>query len=106
MWVAHGELAKSNVQLADYSSALAWARRSVEKHGDNLPMHHVLIASLAQLDHLDDASAAPNRLLELDPGLTIKRLLEIFPCRDTAIWMACLTACEKRAFPSNEAAGS
>jgi hypothetical protein len=79
MWVAHGELAKSNVQLADYSSALAWARRSVEKHADNLPIHHVLIASLAQLDHLDDASAAPNRLLELDPGLTIKRLLEIFP---------------------------
>lgn len=79
MWVAHGELAKSNVQLADYSSALAWARRSVEKHADNLPIHHVLIASLAQLDHLDDASTALNRLLELDPGLTIKRLLEIFP---------------------------
>ena len=79
MWVAHGELSKAHIQLTDYEAALGWARRSVEKHADNLPAHHVLIASLAQLDHIDEANAALNRLLELDPGLTIERLLEIFP---------------------------
>jgi tetratricopeptide (TPR) repeat protein len=78
MWVAHGELSKAHIQLADYEAALGWARRSVEKHDNNFPVHHVLIASLAQLDHVDDADAALNRLLELDPGLTIKRLLEDF----------------------------
>jgi hypothetical protein len=51
----------------------------VEKHPDNLPAHHVLIASLAQLDRIDEAKTALNRLEELDPGLTIERLLEIFP---------------------------
>jgi tetratricopeptide (TPR) repeat protein len=79
MWAAHGELSKAHIQLADYEAALAWARRSVEKHADNLPVHHVLIASLAQLDHIDEANTALNRLLEFDPGLTIERLLEIFP---------------------------
>ena len=79
MWVAHGELAKAHFQLTDYEAALGWARRSVEKHADNLPVHHVLIASLAQLDHIDEANTALNRLLEFDPGLTIERLLEIFP---------------------------
>ena len=78
MWVAHGELSKAHIQLTDYETALGWARRSVEKHADNLRAHHVLIASLAQLDHIDEANAALNRLLELDPGLTIERLLEIF----------------------------
>jgi tetratricopeptide (TPR) repeat protein len=78
MWVAHGELSKAHIQLADYEAALGWARRSVEKHPDNLPAHHVLIASLAQLDRIDEANAALNRLLELDPGLTIERLLENF----------------------------
>ncbi len=79
MWVAHGELAKAHFQLTDYEAARGWARRSVEKHADNLPVHHVLIASLAQLDHIDEANAALNRLLEFDSGLTIERLLEIFP---------------------------
>ena len=79
MWVSHSELSKAHIQLADYEAALGWARRSVEKHADNLPAHHVLIASLAQLDRIDEANAALNQLLELDPGLTIKRLLDIFP---------------------------
>jgi adenylate cyclase len=78
MWVAHGELSKAHIQLTDYEAALGWARRSVEKHADNLAAHHVLIASLAQLDHIDEAKSALNQLLELDPGLTIERLLEIF----------------------------
>jgi len=39
----------------------------VEKHDDNFPVHHVLIASLAQLDHVDDADAALKRLLETFP---------------------------------------
>ncbi|MCH7936350.1 MAG: hypothetical protein IH994_04555 [Proteobacteria bacterium] len=78
MWVAHGELSKAHIQLADYEAALGWARRSVEKHPDNWPAHHVLIASLAQLDHMDEAKTALNRLEKLDPGLTIKRLLENF----------------------------
>ena len=51
----------------------------MEKHPDNLPARHVLIASLAQLDRIDEANAALNRLLELDPGLTIERLLDKFP---------------------------
>ena len=79
MWNAQGELAKAHIQLADYEAALGWARGSMVKYADNLPAHHVLIASLAQLDHIDEADAALNRLLELDPGLSIKRLLENFP---------------------------
>ncbi len=79
LWVAHGELSKAHFQLVDYETALGFARRSVEKHADNLPAHHVLIASLAQLDRIDEAKTALNRLEELDPGLTIERLLEIFP---------------------------
>lgn len=76
MWVAYGVLATARLQLGDYEKALDWARRSLRRHGDHLPAHHVLVASLARLDRQEEAEAALRDLLALDPGLTVAGLRE------------------------------
>ncbi len=79
MWVPHGLIADAKLQLGDYDTAVSFARKSIRLHRDNLPVHHVLIASYAQLDQMKEASDAVRELLKLDPETTISRLQEIFP---------------------------
>ena len=76
---AHHQARFNRVREEDATYCRSDEEGEYQKHADNLAAHHVLIASLAQLEHIDEANAALNRLLELDPGLTIERLLEIFP---------------------------
>ncbi len=79
MWVAHGQLATAYMQLGDYQKAALWANRAVEKHADNLPAHHVLAASLANLGKTDEARDCIDRLLRIDGEMTLSRLRKIFP---------------------------
>ena len=68
MWVG---LAK--VQLNADAEAVAWLRRSLEANR-NFPLAHFhLAAALAQLGLLDEARAAAQAGLALDPGFTIRR---------------------------------
>ena len=79
MWVAESVMANACMQLGNYEKALAWARKSARRHPDNLPAHHVLAASAAQLGRRQEAEAAVRAVLEMDPALTISRLKEIYP---------------------------
>ncbi|MDX1527284.1 MAG: adenylate/guanylate cyclase domain-containing protein [Gammaproteobacteria bacterium] len=79
MWVPHGLIAIAKMQLQDYQAAVTFARKSIRLHRYNLPVHHVLVASLAQLDQLDEAGAALMQLLELEPDLTLSRVQQIYP---------------------------
>ena len=57
----------------DDVEAVAWLRRSIE-HNRNFPLAHFhLAAALALVGSLDDARAAANAGLMLDPGFTIRR---------------------------------
>ena len=79
MWVAHGHLANAHMQLENYEKAISWAKKSVAKHRHNLPAHQVLAASCSHLGLEDEAEEAINRVLELDPELTVTRLTQIYP---------------------------
>ena len=57
----------------DDAEAVAWLRRSIERNR-NFPLAHFhLAAALALLGSLDEARAATNAGLALDPGFTISR---------------------------------
>ncbi len=79
MWVPHGLIANATMQLGDYEAAASYARKSIRMHRYNLPAHHVLVASCAQIDQPGEARDALNQLLELEPDLTISRLKKIYP---------------------------
>jgi TolB-like protein/class 3 adenylate cyclase/Tfp pilus assembly protein PilF len=68
MWVG---LAK--VQLVSYAEAVAWYRRGIDANR-NFPLAHFhLAAALAQLGLLDEARAAAQAGLTLDPSFTVRR---------------------------------
>jgi len=80
MWVAHGVIAVAHMQLKNYQEASSWGRKAIRLHRDNIPPpHHVLVSSLAQMGRQEEAEAALEELLDLNPGLTIGRLKERFP---------------------------
>jgi len=70
-WLLRVGMAK--VQLNEGIEALAWFRRSIEANR-NFPLAHFHVASaLAQLGSLDEARAAAQAGLALDPGFTLRR---------------------------------
>jgi TolB-like protein/regulator of sirC expression with transglutaminase-like and TPR domain len=82
MWVAHGVLAVAHMQLKNYEQASSWGRKAIRLHRDNLPSHHVLVASLAHLGRQEEAEEALSELLDLEPGLTIESLKKRYPIAD------------------------
>jgi TolB-like protein/class 3 adenylate cyclase/Flp pilus assembly protein TadD len=61
------------LQLGADEEAVVWLRRSIETNRNYPPTHFVLAAALAQLGRLDDARAAAQAGLALDPKFTIRR---------------------------------
>ncbi len=82
MWVAYGVLAVAHMQLKNYEQASSWGRKAIRLHRDNLPSHHVLVASLAHLGRQEEAEEALSELLDLEPGLTIEGLKKRYPIAD------------------------
>ena len=78
-WVADGALATAHMQEERYEQAVTWARNACRANAYNAPAYHVLAASSAQIDRMDDAKSALDRALELNPDLTVSRLREIYP---------------------------
>jgi tetratricopeptide (TPR) repeat protein len=64
-------IAKS--QVGAYAEAVAWLRRSIDANRNVPYTHFNLAAALALLGRLDEARAAAQAGLVLDPGFTIRR---------------------------------
>jgi tetratricopeptide (TPR) repeat protein len=59
--------------LGKDEEAVAWLRRSIEANRNFRNTHVILAAALAQLGRLDEARAAVQAALALDPSLTVRR---------------------------------
>jgi TolB-like protein/Flp pilus assembly protein TadD len=74
-WMQFAGLAK--VQLSADAEALVWMRRGLEANRNSSISHFDLAATLARLGELDDAHAAAQAGLALDPGFTIRRFRDV-----------------------------
>jgi TolB-like protein len=63
----------ARLHLGDDEIALAWLRRGIEANRNYPLMHFALAAALARLGALDEARAATQAGLALDPDFTIRR---------------------------------
>ena len=70
-WMMFVGLAK--FQLSAHAEAVAWLRRSIEANPNHPRVHFYLAAALALLGRLDEARAAVQAGLALDPTFTISR---------------------------------
>ena len=63
----------AKLQLGADAEAVAWLRRSIEANRNHPLAHFQLAAALALLGSLDEARAAAQAGLALDPSFTIRR---------------------------------
>jgi len=70
-WMTFVGLAKAQVRAED--EAIAWLRRGIEANRNQPMLHFNLAAALARLGALDEARAAVQAGLALNPGFTINR---------------------------------
>ena len=63
----------AKLQLGADAEAVAWLRRGIEANRNYPFTHFLLAAALAQLGALDEARAAAQAGLALDPTFTIRR---------------------------------
>ncbi len=77
LWMLFAGLAKS--QLGADAEAVAWFRRCIEANRNYPLAHFHLAAALARLGSLEEAGAAAQAGLALDPGFTLRRLRAMPP---------------------------
>ena len=70
-WMLYVGLAKS--QLGAYAEAIVWFRQSIEANPNSPIVHFYLAAALVLLGAVDEARAAAQAGLVLDPGFTVRR---------------------------------
>jgi TolB-like protein/class 3 adenylate cyclase/Tfp pilus assembly protein PilF len=70
-WMTFAGVAK--LQLGRDEEAVSWFRRGIETNQNFPPAHFYLAAALAHLGQLDEAQAALNAGLALDPAFTLSR---------------------------------
>jgi tetratricopeptide (TPR) repeat protein len=68
----------ADIHLRRYEEAVDWLRRSVEANRNNPPSHIFLAAALALLGQLEEARAAIQQALALNPQATIARFRASF----------------------------
>jgi tetratricopeptide (TPR) repeat protein len=63
----------AKTQLGTNEEVLTWVRRGLEANRNLAISHFILAGALARLDQLDEAKAAAQAGLALDPSFTIRR---------------------------------
>jgi len=74
-WLVYVGLAR--IQLGDDAEAVVWLRRGLDANRNYSLAHFQLAAALARLGKLDEARAAVNSGLALDPHFTIRRFRDV-----------------------------
>jgi TolB-like protein/DNA-binding SARP family transcriptional activator/pimeloyl-ACP methyl ester carboxylesterase len=69
-----GYLARANVRMGRYETALSWARKMVDLKPDYADAHYRLAICLAHLDQADDARRELDECERLQPGFLKKRV--------------------------------
>ena len=80
-------ICNAKVQLGADEEALTWVRRGLEANRNLAISHFFLAAALAQLNRLDEARAAAQSGLALDPSCTIRRF-RLGAATDEPIYLA------------------
>ena len=83
-WNWHGNMAMAAAVAGRDEDAIDWARKSIRDNPDFPGAHRTRAACHGNLDQLGEARAALEELLHLQPGLTIARLRETLPVKNTA----------------------
>ena len=91
-------LALSHFLTKQFEAAIEWARKSVQLKPEWFQGHAVLVASLVELDHLDDARVAIEDYVNQSPNASLTEINKL-PFRVPAHREQLLTALRKAGLP-------
>jgi len=79
VWVAYWAIAEAHLQELRYEEAIKFARKALQHNEHLAPAHHIIAASAAHLERMDEAKEALERALGINPDLTLRNFAELFP---------------------------
>jgi DNA-binding winged helix-turn-helix (wHTH) protein/TolB-like protein len=89
--------ATATLSNSNWERAVALSLRSLKANRTHASTWRTLAFALVMLDRMDEARAAVQRLLAIEPGFTVSRFLERFPGRDGPLaqpWAEALKAAD------------
>jgi adenylate cyclase len=78
-WTFHSVLATAHMQAKRYEDAVTWATKAIRENSNSSTPYRTLAASCVHLGRLDEGRAAMQRVLELEPGLTLSEFKRTYP---------------------------
>jgi len=78
-WTFHSVLATAHMQAKRYEDAVSWATKAIRENSNSSTPYRTLAASCVHLGRLDEGRAAMQRVLELEPGLTLSEFKRTYP---------------------------
>jgi adenylate cyclase len=78
-WTFHSVLATAHMQAKRYEDAVTWATRAIRENPNSSTPYRTLAASCIHLGQLDEGRQAMQRVLELEPGLTLSEFKRTYP---------------------------
>jgi class 3 adenylate cyclase/tetratricopeptide (TPR) repeat protein len=76
--------AVAHLAVGDYDKAIEFGKTSLRQNAMFTSTHKMLSVALSLAGRMDEARAAVQNLLKLDPTLTVRSFLQQYPGRDTA----------------------
>jgi adenylate cyclase len=67
-----------------YDEAIAVAKKAIEREPDDLVAYVILASSYGLAGRMEEANAAANEVLRINPKFSIERFMSIFPLKDPA----------------------
>jgi TolB-like protein/Flp pilus assembly protein TadD len=83
-WLFYAGMGYAYLQARRYEEAIAAARRALHSNSKWAGIYRVLAASYAHLGRADEARTAVERLLAIDPGLTVAKFKNFLNATDTS----------------------
>jgi TolB-like protein/DNA-binding winged helix-turn-helix (wHTH) protein len=76
---AMGVLANVLSSLNRFEEALAWAAKAIAINSKYVPSHWIMVSANVHLGRMDEARDALEKLLDLSPGLTVRKIAVVIP---------------------------
>ncbi|MDH3737988.1 MAG: tetratricopeptide repeat protein, partial [Alphaproteobacteria bacterium] len=95
------QMANSHLLLGQYDEALVRIHRAIERAPEIMPAYVGLACVHVELDQLDDASDAIEKVLEIAPHFTLKEAARIYPYRRDEDRARFLDALRKAGLPED-----
>ena len=98
-WYYYWNLGRCNREKGQYEEALIALKKALHRAPDSLPVNVDLASNYALLDRQEEAAAAVNKVLEINPNYSVERATKAWPYKNPADLKLIVDSMIKAGFP-------